>query len=50
MGSQLINVFRLCCRRTKRSGVKMFGLVSPRGDFKLKTTLNGWGGGLVVNG
>ena len=32
-------------------GQKLFGLVSPRGDFMLKTTLHGWaGGGLVVNG
>ena len=31
-------------------GLKLFGLVSPRGDFKSKTTLHGWaGGGLVVN-
>ena len=28
---------------------KLFGLVSPRGDFRLKATLHGWaGGGLVV--
>ena len=32
-------------------GRKLFGLVSPIGDFKLKTTLHGWvGGGLLVNG
>jgi len=31
-------------------GRKLFGLVSPRGDLKLKTTLHGWAGGLVVNG
>ena len=29
-------------------GQKLFDLVSPRGDFKLKTTLHE--GGLVVNG
>ena len=35
--------------RTKKmgGGLKLFGLVSPRGDFKLKTTLHG---GLKVNG
>ena len=31
-------------------GWKLFGLVSPRRDFKLKTTLHGWTEGLVVNG
>ena len=33
--------------RTKKMGLKLFGLVSPRGDFKLKTTLHE---GLKVNG
>ncbi len=27
---------------------KLFGLVSPRGDFELKTTLHGWGGVLQL--
>ena len=34
-------------RSTKKMGLKLFGFVSPRGDFKLKTTLHG---GLKVNG
>ena len=44
MGSQLIKVFILRCRRTKRSGAEIvwFGDSSPRGDFRLKTTLHGW--------
>ena len=47
MGSQKIKVFRLRSRRTKKRGLNLFGLVSPKGDFKLKTTLHG---GLIVNG
>ena len=31
----------------RKWGLKLFGLVSPRGEFKLKTTLHG---GLKVNG
>ena len=31
----------------RKWGLKLFGLGSPRGDFKLKTTLHG---GLKVNG
>jgi len=31
----------LCLTFEMGSGLKLFGLVSPRGDFKLKTTLHG---------
>ena len=51
MGSQLIKVFILRCWRTKRSGAEIvwFGVSSPRGYSRLKTTLHGWTG-LIVNG
>ena len=47
MGSQSIKVFILRCQRTKRSVAEIvwFGVSSPRGDFRLKTTLHGWAGG-----
>ena len=49
MGSQSIKVFILHCRRTKRRGAEIvwFGVSSPIGDFRLKTTLHGWAGGVL---
>ena len=32
----IIKVFRLRYRRTKKTGLKLFGLVSPRGNFKIR--------------
>ena len=36
--------------KEKRAEIVWFGFSSPRGAFRLKTTLHGGGGGLEVNG
>ena len=46
----IIKVFRLRYRRTKKTGLKLFGLVSPRGNFKIRRHYMDGRRDLIVNG